>query len=445
MKRKITGPDALDWRKVAIDWASTGENKVVMPEYTFEAPDVDNRVGTTGKVPVLEAGKVYSVNLNGEIFKREAFQMETSVVLGNPHLITSKNEDNGDIFVVAYDGSYAQYGLTGVVGAREFPAEHTISVSITSEGIDMIPAGTPMSEDGKIANDGSAYGILMEDVLRKRNSHARVIISGIVDRDEAEAQSGIALSEDAIAAMPNVLFIKGNKNGDYNWKALGLPYSEGVKVVEILPETELTLEEDGMMVPGLVLNEGATYFVKYNGVDYTCVAQTIKTEAMTGVAIGNGAPMGESWGNGEPFAMAWAEINGGTVIIDFTGAAAITVAIVEKAEVIYPIDPKYLPKGIGGVTYVNVTAADVTTGEHTLTADAVDKSYAEIFTLASSGAQVGVRLFAQNSGMTLYLPLCTYHPTMGVVFTTLWAGAGSSFVISLMMSADETLLMVDMI
>lgn len=68
-----------------------------------------------------------------------------------------------------------------------------------------IKAGTPMDAEGNIANNGNCFGLMMGDVLRTRN-RARVVISGPVDLDEAEANSGITLTDEAKAAMRDVWF-----------------------------------------------------------------------------------------------------------------------------------------------------------------------------------------------------------------------------------------------
>lgn len=68
-----------------------------------------------------------------------------------------------------------------------------------------IKAGTPMDAEGNIANNGNCFGLMMGDVLRTR-IRARVVISGPVDLDEAEANSGITLTDEAKAAMRDVWF-----------------------------------------------------------------------------------------------------------------------------------------------------------------------------------------------------------------------------------------------
>lgn len=69
---------------------------------------------------------------------------------------------------------------------------------------DLIKAGTPIDKEGRICNDGNVYGILMDDVQRKRNKQARVVISGCVDLKKLEEHSGIKLSQATRAALPDV-------------------------------------------------------------------------------------------------------------------------------------------------------------------------------------------------------------------------------------------------
>ena len=89
---------------------------------------------------------------------------------------------------------------------------------------DIIKTGTPMSADGLIANDGTAYGILMDDVIRRRNKRGRVIISGCVDLEKAKASSGMELTDEAKAAMPDVW---GQGGGVSSWDDLAdRPFSD---------------------------------------------------------------------------------------------------------------------------------------------------------------------------------------------------------------------------
>lgn len=132
----------------------------------------------------------------------------------------------------------------------------------------------------------------------------------------------------------------GGGGGGYNWKELGLPYTES-GMVELLPETTLTYSEDmGFYVGAVALVVGETYIVNWNGVDYPCVAQDLSAMLPGAVGLGNLADMGGA-GNGEPF---FGMVMGGELSFEaLDGIAELTVAIYLNAETIYKIDPKYLP------------------------------------------------------------------------------------------------------
>lgn len=90
---------------------------------------------------------------------------------------------------------------------------------------DIIKAGTPMDKDGHICNDGNVFGILMDDVQRKRNVQGRVVISGCMDMKAAEKHSGITLSAEAKAALPDVW----TQSGASSWNDLtDKPFGETV-------------------------------------------------------------------------------------------------------------------------------------------------------------------------------------------------------------------------
>lgn len=65
-------------------------------------------------------------------------------------------------------------------------------------------AGTPLDTNGKPANDGSAVGILAEDIHMPDRS-ASVLTAGVWDED-AHTDSGIVLSDAAKAAMSGITF-----------------------------------------------------------------------------------------------------------------------------------------------------------------------------------------------------------------------------------------------
>lgn len=71
--------------------------------------------------------------------------------------------------------------------------------SLASDGV--IKAGTVIP-----ANDETAVGILLSDVLLKANPNGTVVVHGFIDKSKAQAHSGVTVSEDAKKALPMILF-----------------------------------------------------------------------------------------------------------------------------------------------------------------------------------------------------------------------------------------------
>ena len=66
-------------------------------------------------------------------------------------------------------------------------------------------AGTPISAAGTAANSASALGILLHDVHKDR-PQGTIVIGGYINAAAAQKHSGVTVSEDAKAAMKNVVF-----------------------------------------------------------------------------------------------------------------------------------------------------------------------------------------------------------------------------------------------
>lgn len=80
-----------------------------------------------------------------------------------------------------------------------------------------LKAGTPIDEDGAVANDATAIGILADDVSlpfdrklaadRAYFVNAKVVYGGFIDKNAAEAHSGITYSDELIGALTDIHFI----------------------------------------------------------------------------------------------------------------------------------------------------------------------------------------------------------------------------------------------
>jgi hypothetical protein len=76
------------------------------------------------------------------------------------------------------------------------------SAAFTNE---ICKAGTPISAAGAVANSASALGILLHDVHQGR-PQGTIVIGGYINTAAAQKHSGVTVSEDAKAAMKNVVF-----------------------------------------------------------------------------------------------------------------------------------------------------------------------------------------------------------------------------------------------
>ena len=80
-------------------------------------------------------------------------------------------------------------------------------VELDMTGADCIMAGSPISADGKVANDATAIGVLLNDCHACLGSHrGLVVIEGRIKQDVAEAHSGIIIGDKAKAALVNISF-----------------------------------------------------------------------------------------------------------------------------------------------------------------------------------------------------------------------------------------------
>lgn len=87
------------------------------------------------------------------------------------------------------------------------PGYTTKTVVLDMTGKTVIKAGTPISADGKVANDETAIGILLQDCHACLGTRrGLVVISGRIKQDVAKDHSGVTISDEAKAAMINVTF-----------------------------------------------------------------------------------------------------------------------------------------------------------------------------------------------------------------------------------------------
>ena len=92
---------------------------------------------------------------------------------------------------------------------RKLGAEYLVPITINSSefsGTDVVKAGSPISASGTIANSGSAVGILLNDVYKENPNGSLIKAFAIINKDNAEENSGLTIASTVIAALPLVVF-----------------------------------------------------------------------------------------------------------------------------------------------------------------------------------------------------------------------------------------------
>lgn len=165
---------------------------------------------------------------------------------------------------------------------------------------------------------------------------------------ERELEAG-RIDEDALYLTPDE-----GADMTISWNDLeDKPFYEEVKEIEIFPECQLSMPENmaAFDLGNIVLELGAKYIVKWNGMEYSVTA--MDGSGLMGVPsvmlVNEGADL--TTGEGAVFMIIC--IEGRCAARDITGATELTLSISQKTENIKPLDEKYLPDSVkGGGTFV---------------------------------------------------------------------------------------------
>lgn len=177
------------------------------------------------------------------------------------------------------------------------------------------------------------------------------------------------------------------------------PFYEGLSV--LLPETTLTFTNSqyaGNL--GLNFEEGETYTIVWDGVEYKCVAFYFDNGTVHGNAVGNLAAAGGT-NTGEPFFMGTAAGEDGyTMAACLTGAASATLKVLGKT--LKKIDEKYLP-AMNNIAYIPVYFDSELVFSTTVTVG-------ELAKMISEGKMVVAKIYNTNVSPTHihYFPMW-YH------------------------------------
>lgn len=80
-----------------------------------------------------------------------------------------------------------------------------IPISFNGYGKKLMLAGCPVNATGQFANDGSAIGILLDDVMREY-AYGEIVTEGFVDYEVAQNHAGIEYSKECMTALKNIVF-----------------------------------------------------------------------------------------------------------------------------------------------------------------------------------------------------------------------------------------------
>lgn len=92
---------------------------------------------------------------------------------------------------------------------RKLGGELFVPVTIKSTeftSATVVKAGNPIDADGEVANDGTAVGILLNDVEKANPNGSLIKAFAVVNEANAKAHSGVTYSSVMKAALPNIIF-----------------------------------------------------------------------------------------------------------------------------------------------------------------------------------------------------------------------------------------------
>ena len=131
------------------------------------------------------------------------------------------------------------------------------------------------------------------------------------------------------------------------------PFYEETGLVEILPETTFAVADPlEVTLPVVRFVVGEFYTVKWNGTEYNCKAFDL-TEIFNApiqvIGLGNRSYIDPYFENTEePFIITSAPDENDCIFAVHDGSTSVTMSIMGSGTVIHPLDPKFLPEGVGG-------------------------------------------------------------------------------------------------
>lgn len=340
----VPGQDTPDW---VAKKTESGGNVTVISEQTITS-------GMWGKrqwdiVPEM----VYEVYINGKRYTCKAYNYDGGIILGNYtiSLASANVPHNNEPFYIYWAGGSATGGFFG--------KDSTLSYPITLKVTDNI--------------------VTVYDKMPKEYLPDDMPTGGGVDVT-AEVGQTIMVEEVDSNGRPT------------KWKAVDYqPRTHYKDIVELFNATLTGLSEVEVPLEGFSMQAGETYYVTWNGVEYTCVCVEVPdTGGMC--LLGNGSVLGLE-DTGEPFCIAYGTEDGVTF---FTIAISMDgideVAVVIKGTGYIPIPTPYLTNALP--YYINAVITGTTNGVDQY---ATSITISEVDALIASGREIKMRMPASSS------------------------------------------------
>lgn len=185
-------------------------------------------------------------------------------------------------------------------------------------------------------------------------------------------------------------------------------------LIELLPETTLvaTMENDGVIITENVpvLKAGEKYIIKYDGVEYECIAVDITSIAGDAPAgscvLGNLASLGLE-DSGEPFTIMYGPFGGdmqryaiNIVPLELLATEAdteFTLSIYKNDEIVHQIPEKFIPASASAGPVINITVNSITADTCTAVSDT---TYEEAIALTDGQLQAAISFKYPNTSTT---------------------------------------------
>lgn len=367
-----------DWEKVE---SYTANATIVIPQQSVSSGMWMNRKYD------IEPGIPYAVYIGGKEYFCIAGNEDGTIYLGNPKLFDSASTQahNNEPFCITWAGGAATAGM--------FFKDSTLSYPIT------------------LKVTGAA--VITENKLPEEYLPANAVksVNGVLP-DEAgnvEVEGGGGADIDVVAEVGQTIIVKAvDENGKpTEWESAEYqPRTHGKGIVELYNATLTGLTESNVLIKGFSMQAGETYYITWNGVEYTCVC--VEVPDTGGMCyIGNGSLV-ELEDTGEPFLIAKATedgVNFFTVVISADGVDETTVVI--KGTGYIPIPAQYLTNAFP--YYLDYTAEIV----NTQIVYHCDETLSNITSVINSGRLILARETNEYGFLFCSLVGCFVLPTDG--------------------------------